>query len=126
METSKTKLGVDHPDTLISIANMASTLWNQGRWDAAQELDVQVMETSKKKLGADHPFTLSSINNLAFTWRGNGRETEAIRLIEDCVRFRKRVLGVNHPDTISSCTALETWKAEQEDVVLLVQGTHDR
>ncbi len=28
IETRKTKLGVDHPDTLTSIANLASTLWN--------------------------------------------------------------------------------------------------
>jgi hypothetical protein len=78
------------------------------------------METSKKKLGADHPSTLSSMANLAFTWKGNGKETEALRLMEDCVRFRKRVLGLNHPYSISSCRALDTWKAELEDVVLSI------
>ena len=31
METRKKKLGADHPDTLISMANLVSTLWNQGR-----------------------------------------------------------------------------------------------
>jgi hypothetical protein len=31
IETSKTKLGVDYLDTLTSIANLASTFWNQGR-----------------------------------------------------------------------------------------------
>ncbi|CAG8014430.1 unnamed protein product [Penicillium salamii] len=30
METTKAKLGADHPDTLTSMANLASTLWNQG------------------------------------------------------------------------------------------------
>ena len=73
METSKTKLGADHPDTLTSMANLASTFLNQGRWDAAEELEVQVMETSKKKLGADHPDTLTSIANLASTYRNQGR-----------------------------------------------------
>jgi hypothetical protein len=67
METRKKKLGADHPDTLTSMANLASTYRNQGRWDAAEELEVQVMETCKKKLGADHPDTLTSIANLAFT-----------------------------------------------------------
>ncbi len=55
METRKTKLGADHPDTLNSMANLASTLWNQGRWAEAETLEVQVMETRKTKLGADHP-----------------------------------------------------------------------
>jgi hypothetical protein len=31
METRKTKLGADYPDSLSSMANLASTFWNQGR-----------------------------------------------------------------------------------------------
>jgi hypothetical protein len=125
METRKTKLGVDHPSTLTSMANLASTYRNQGRWDAAEELDVQVMETRKTKLGVDHPDTLTSMNNLAFTLKGNGKEIEAVRLMEDCVRFRKRVLGLDHPHSISSYRALDTWKAEQDDVVSSVQSSTD-
>jgi hypothetical protein len=75
------------------------------------------METRKTKLGVDHPDTLTSMNNLAFTLKGNGKEIKAIRLMKDCVRFRKRVLGLDHPHSISSCRALDTWKAEQDDVV---------
>ena len=67
MKASKKKLGADHPATLTSMGNLASTYRNQGRWDAAEELDVQVMEMSKKKLGADHPDTLTSMANLAST-----------------------------------------------------------
>ena len=33
------------------MANLASTFWNQGRWEEAEKLFVQVMETSKTKLG---------------------------------------------------------------------------
>ncbi|PMD27600.1 hypothetical protein NA56DRAFT_667207 [Hyaloscypha hepaticicola] len=125
IEMSKKKLGADHPNTLTSMANLAATYRNQGRWDAAEELEVQVMEMSKKKLGPDHPDTLSSMANLAFTWKGIGRENEAVRLMEECVQAQKRVLGLNHPHTISSCIALDTWKAEQEDVVLLAQSIED-
>jgi len=69
METRKKKLGADHPSTLTSISNLASTYRNQGRWDAAEELEVQVIETSKTKLGADYPDTLSSMRKLASTYR---------------------------------------------------------
>jgi hypothetical protein len=43
METKKRVLGDEHPDTLTSIANLASTYRNQGRWKEAKELQVQVM-----------------------------------------------------------------------------------
>lgn len=35
----------------------AFTYGNQGRWEEAERLQVQVMETSKLKLGAVHPST---------------------------------------------------------------------
>jgi hypothetical protein len=68
METRKTVLGAEHPDTLTSMANLASTYWNQGRWDEAEQLGVQVMETRTRVLGAEHPSTLTSMANLARTY----------------------------------------------------------
>ncbi|OCL11362.1 HET-domain-containing protein [Glonium stellatum] len=41
METHKRVLGPEHPDTLTSIASLASTYRNKGRWDEAEELEVQ-------------------------------------------------------------------------------------
>jgi Tetratricopeptide repeat len=40
METRKRVLGKEHPDTLTSMANLASTYGNQGRWKEAEELFV--------------------------------------------------------------------------------------
>ena len=59
MNARNTKLGSDHPDTLTSMANLASTYRNQGRWDEAEKLDVVVVNTRKMKLGSEHPHTLS-------------------------------------------------------------------
>ena len=53
METRKKVLGQEHPDTLIGMANLASTYWNQGRWNEAEELNVQVMETRNRVLGQE-------------------------------------------------------------------------
>ena len=119
METSLRVLGAEHPDTLTSIANLASTYRNQGRWKEAEDLDVQVMETRKRVLGAEHPSTLTTMNNLAFTWKGQGRDTEALKLMEECVRLRTWVLGINHPDTTSSFTALIEWQTEKLDISAL-------
>jgi malate/lactate dehydrogenase len=65
MEIFKTILGPEHPKTLTSMTNLASTYSNQGRWAEAEKLEVQVMETRKTVLGPEHPDTLISISNLA-------------------------------------------------------------
>ncbi|KAH7111546.1 hypothetical protein EDB81DRAFT_355668 [Dactylonectria macrodidyma] len=46
-------LGEEHPSTLTSMGNLASTYWNQGRWKEAEELQVRVMETTKNILGEE-------------------------------------------------------------------------
>jgi hypothetical protein len=63
METRKRVLGAEHPDTLRSTGNLASTFRNHGRWKEAEELEIQVMETRKRLLGAEHPDTLRSMGN---------------------------------------------------------------
>lgn len=80
IETYKTKLGADHPDTLFSIANLTATYREQGRWDEAKKLKVQVIETYKTKLRADYPDTLSGIANLAAIYSKQGRWDKAEKL----------------------------------------------
>ena len=69
----------------MSMANLALTLLDQGRWEEAEKLEVQVMETRKAKLGADHPDTLTSMANLAVTWNSQDRHEDALALMQDCI-----------------------------------------
>jgi putative hemolysin len=69
IETSLRVLGEEHSDTLTSMANLASTYWNQGRWKEAEELQAKATETCKRVLGEEHPSTLTSMANLASTYR---------------------------------------------------------
>jgi hypothetical protein len=98
------------------MANLASTYWNQGRWEEAEELEVQVMESRKTKLGADHPDTLTSMANLAITWKAQSRDEAAMKLMTECVRLRALKIGADHPDTISSRQTLNTWQLESADI----------
>jgi len=79
-ETRKRVLGPEHPDTLTSMANLALTYTDQGRWKEAEELGVQVLETKKRVIGPEHPSTLTSMANLASTYRNQGRWKEAEEL----------------------------------------------
>nr|XP_036584644.1 Kinesin light chain 5 [Colletotrichum truncatum]KAF6794162.1 Kinesin light chain 5 [Colletotrichum truncatum] len=122
-------LGPEHPSTLTSMANLASTYRNQGRWEEAEKLEVQVMETSVTKLGADHPSTLSSMANLAATYWNQGRWEEAEKLEVQVMETRVTKLGADHPDTLSSMANLAfTWKDQgrRDDAIQLLQDCVDR
>ncbi|KAG9250685.1 uncharacterized protein F5Z01DRAFT_753511 [Emericellopsis atlantica] len=108
-QTRKDILGFSHSSTLTSMANLASTYRNQGRWEEAERLEVQVMKTFKTKLRADHPDTLTSMNNLAHTWQRMGMVLEATELMRECVRLRQRNLGLNHSHTKASVSTLNDW-----------------
>ena len=74
----------EHPSTLTSIANLATTFSNQGRWTEAEKLEVQVMETSKTVLRPEHPSTLTSMWNLSYTLKKLHRHAEALSLLQAC------------------------------------------
>ena len=93
------------------MANLAATYRNQGRWDEAEKLDVQVMKTRKRVLKEEHPDTLTSMANLAATYRSQGRWDEAIELIQVVVNLRTKIIGVNHPDTLGAVDLLDEWSS---------------
>ena len=55
MNMRGTLSGGEHPHMLSSMGNLADTYSNQGRWNEAEQLQVQVMNIGKKLLGEKHP-----------------------------------------------------------------------
>jgi len=55
---SEKALGVEHPDTLTSVSNLASVLRYQGIYEAAEEMNRRVLVAREKVLGIEHPSTL--------------------------------------------------------------------
>jgi hypothetical protein len=58
-------IGMEHPDTLTNMGNLAAVMSKLKRWKEVEELEVHVLETMKKTLGHEHPSTLTRMNNLA-------------------------------------------------------------
>ncbi len=58
METSSRVLKLEQLSTLSSIAHLASTYWNQGRWEEVIQLMSEVVQHLRKKIGSDHPYTI--------------------------------------------------------------------
>ncbi|KAF8418665.1 hypothetical protein EV426DRAFT_510248, partial [Tirmania nivea] len=57
-------LGVDHPDTLTTIHNMASIFDMQGQYGKALEWYARVLTGKEKALGVDPPDTLTTVRNM--------------------------------------------------------------
>ena len=57
MDMRNKLLGAEHSDTLRSMANLACTYRDQGRWNGAEQLEIQVMDMTKRILGSEHPDT---------------------------------------------------------------------
>jgi hypothetical protein len=130
MQMTKRVLGDEHPHTLTSMGNLASTYSDQGRWKEAEELQVQVMQITKRVLGDEHPDTLTSMGNLASTYSDQGRWKEAEELQVQVMQITKRVLRDEHPDTLTSMGNLAStysdqgrWKEAEELQVQVMQIT---
>ena len=106
MKARKNLLGLEHPETLSSMAMVGLVYKLNGRWGEAEELEIQVMDTRKRVLGQEHPDTLTSMANLASTYRNQGRWKEAEELEVQVIEASKRVLGFEHPSTLTSMANL--------------------
>ena len=96
------QLGEDHPDTLSSMNNLASSYSVLGQRDKALVLHERTLQLRRAKLGDDHPDTLISMNNLANTYRALGQHDKALDLNERTLQSRRTKLGEDHPNTLNS------------------------
>jgi len=102
IEMSASEFGQEHPQTLTSIACLASLFNQEGRWTEAEELLVQVIESKKRVLGEEHPDILDSKCHLASTYEYQGRWKEAEVLMVQVMQMKERVYGQEHPSTLTS------------------------
>lgn len=61
-------LGPVHRSALVSMANLALTYSEQGRWSELEALKVEVLEAQKRVLGPGHLLTLKAVNSIALTY----------------------------------------------------------
>ncbi len=73
MNSWKKAVGQKHLRTVHSMASLASTISEQGRWEEAEAIATDVVAAKAKVLGPEHPSTLTSLNNLATLFSHQGR-----------------------------------------------------
>ncbi|EJT68929.1 hypothetical protein, variant [Gaeumannomyces tritici R3-111a-1] len=107
-ELRREVLGDRHPDTIQSMASLATTYHSQGRYDEAEKMRVEVLALQRDMLGDKHPDTIGSMADLATTYHSQGRYDEAEKMEIKVLALRRDVLGDKHPDTIGSMASLAT------------------
>ena len=98
--------GEEHPDTLISLSNLASIYGQLGDHQKALELKKKVYELSCKVPGEEHPNTLTFLSNLAYTYSHLGDHEKALELNKKVYELSCKVLDEEHPDTLISLNNL--------------------
>ena len=116
LDLQKSVLGEEHPDTILAMANLASTWSQQGRSSEAEQLELQVLDLRKSVLGEEHPDTIGAMANLAVTYYDQQRYDEAEKLEVNVLNLRRKILGDKHPDTILARENLTaTYKKQGRD-----------
>eukprot|EP00798_Chlamydomonas_sp_ICE-L_P018725 gene18725-25256_t len=95
-------LGPEHPDTLLSLNNLAGCLRDLGRSSDALPSYKRSLEVRERTLGPEHPDTLGSVNGLASCLSDLGWSSDALPLYERALEVRERTLGPEHPRTLGS------------------------
>jgi CHAT domain-containing protein/tetratricopeptide (TPR) repeat protein len=99
-------LGEEHPDTALSLNNLAASYKSLGEHAKAEPLYRQSLEIRKRVLGEEHPETVHSLNNLGGLYQAMADYAKAEPLYRRSLEIRKRVLGEEHLDTAVSLNNL--------------------
>jgi hypothetical protein len=83
----------DDKERLDLARSCATALYSDGRYEEAEELQIQVLQARKRVLGTMHPDTLTSMNNLAWTYWKQGRWKEADALQVQVMDWRNQILS---------------------------------
>lgn len=121
--------GADHPDTLSTLNNLATSYRSMGRGQEALELDEAVAERRQAILGPEHPDTLKSLHNLANSYAALNRHEDALRLDRTVYERRRATLGPDHPDTLMSMGGLATshyFLGQDEECLKLREEVYQR
>ena len=106
LEIQRRTLGPRNPDTLKSMAELASVRASEGHYAESEKLIREILDIRGRVLGPEHPDTLNSMNDLAVALRGEGRYAEAEKLERQTFDIQRRVLGPDDRYTLISMSNL--------------------
>jgi hypothetical protein len=85
------------------MTNLAWIYSSQGKWNKAEQLEVEVLDMRKKLLGSEHLETLRSMADLATTYSNQGKWNELEQL-------EAQVLGMKKYENVHGHLLLKLFK----------------
>ena len=109
---NREQLGDQHPDTAISLNNLAVLYKSMGRYEAAELLYLESMKIWKEQLGDRHPDTATGLNKLAVLYYNTHQYQKALAFIQEALPIYIQTLGSTHPATQNANGWLQAiWQA---------------
>ena len=102
----KAKLGPDHPDTLISMNNLAMGYQAAGKLDKALPLLEETLALRKVQARPRPPRHPHQHGQPGLGYQAAGKLDKALPLYEETLALRKSKLGPDHPNTLTSMNNL--------------------
>jgi tetratricopeptide (TPR) repeat protein len=109
-------LGESHPDTAISMFNLASVLKRAGHLEMACELHEGALAIRRRAFQGPHRMIADDLIALGILYGDMGKSRESVELIEEGARMREQVLGVAHPSTLGAFGTLASAYSQTGDV----------
>ncbi len=95
-------LGMDHPDTLITLGNFAEFQNAKGNKQLALDLHTKVLESRRRVLGPNHPDVAVTCSNMSMIYEEMEEMGNALEYARLAAEIRRLSLGENHPKTKQS------------------------
>jgi tetratricopeptide (TPR) repeat protein len=110
-------IGLEHPDTALSLDALAALLQAQGDLARARPLCERALAIHEKAFGLEHYDTAWSLANLARLLYAQGDLAGARPLCERALAINEKVLGLEHPGTATIVVSLAWLLYAQGDLV---------
>ncbi len=99
-------LGPEHPDTLLSMNDLAENEYFDSHTSVAAKLYSEILGIERRVLGPEHPQTLRSMDMLALALDAEGHYADAEKLQRQVLEVIRRIRGPEHQNTLSSMVDL--------------------
>jgi eukaryotic-like serine/threonine-protein kinase len=114
LEIRRSILGVEHPDTMISIREIGTVHQSRGEFSEAEPYLREALEVSKRLFGNDHRQTSLSRHRLGALLRLRWQFAEAEQLFKEALGEILGRVDADHPESLSVKGSLALVLSEQQ------------
>ena len=120
LEHARKRMNPDHPNVIMTSANLASLHHEQGRLKRARTEYLSALSDSRRVLGATHPLTIAILNNLACLDSDEGQSKDAEKRLSEVIQAGRNGAGILHPYVMRAIENLASMRLERGKAVAVI------